>query len=244
MNMMNTNRRKMLLGLAAASTAAATGASGDSTPQEADELLTLADSLGDTLAAYRSADERVRQIAREWGTQWPAPDMRIVRYGADCKTHRDILGRGIETEWGKSRLMRVQQLGTPEHFEESARLAWDVYEHRMQTKSQRGAKGAKAWAEQNEALIGPAREYWSQVDRITEASGIEAAQAARSDALEALRELVGQIVLYREKTVTGLIIKAQAMQAWETVEPFYRSVNLDGQAWAEAMTATVLRQAA
>ncbi|MDA3857192.1 MAG: hypothetical protein PF480_02875 [Roseovarius sp.] len=44
--------------------------------------------------------------------------------------------------------------------------------------------------------------------------------------------------------MTGLIIKAQAMQAWETVEPLYRSTNVDAQAWAEAMTATVLRQAA
>ena len=68
--------------------------------------------------------------------------------------------------------------------------------------------------------------------------------AARAEALEALRELVGQIVLFQERTVTGLIIKAEAMQAWETVEPFHRMTNVDAQAWGEAMTATVLRQAA
>jgi hypothetical protein len=243
MKMINTNRRKMLLGLAAASTAAATGTTGKSAPQEADELLTLADGLGETLEAYKRADERVHQIVREWAPHWPAPDMRIVRYGADCKAHRDILGRGVETEWAKG-IMRVQDLGTPEHFEESARQEWALYDHKMQTKSKRGAKTAKSFAERDAALIEPARSYWSQVERITEASGIEAAKVARSEALEALRKLVGQIVLFREKTVTGLIIKAQAMQAWESIEPFYRSVNLDGQAWAEAMTATVLRQAA
>lgn len=244
MTMMTTNRRKLLLGLAAASTAAATGAAGMEVPQEADEFQALADTLGDTLAAYRDADSRVRRIAREWGPQWPVPDMRIVRYGEDCKTHRDILGRGIETEWGKGGLMRVQELGTPEHFAQSSHREWANYERKMQTKSRRGAKTAKHWAERDGALIEPAREYWSEVDRINEASGIEAAMAARSEALEALRELVGQIVLFRERTVTGLIIKAEAMQAWETVEPFHRMTNVDAQAWGEAMTATVLRQAA
>ncbi len=244
MTMMNTNRRNMLLGLAAASTAAATGTAGNSAHQEAEELMTMADELDGTLAAYKEADNRVREIAREWGPHWPVPDMRIVRYGEYCKQHRDILGRGIETEWGKSGQMRVQSLGTPEHFEKSARAAQSEYERKMQTKSQRGAKGAKRWADKNAALIEPAREYWSEVERITEASGIEAALAVRAEARDALHEQVGKIMLYPEKTVTGLIVKAQAMQAWETVEPFQRVFNPESLAWAEAMTATVLRQAA
>jgi hypothetical protein len=107
-----------------------------------------------------------------------------------------------------------------------------------------GARGAKRCAEENAALVEPARAYWSEVERITEASGIEAAKNTRSEAFEALLELVGRIVLYEEKTVTGLIIKAQAMQAWESVEPFQRLFNPEALAWAEAMTATVLRQAA
>lgn len=114
----------------------------------------------------------------------------------------------------------------------------------MKTKSQRGAKQMRRWAESDEALIAPAREYWSEVDRITEASGIEAAKVARSAALEALRELVGRIVFYRERTITGLIIKAQAMQAWEAVRPFDRGTNLVAMAWADAMTETILRQVA
>lgn len=244
MTMMKTNRRKMLLGLAAASTAAASGAAGKEAPKEADELLALADELSDTVAAYKDAESRVSRIAREWGPQWPVPDMRIVRYASDCRTHRDILGRGIQTEWGKGGIMRVMDLGTPEYFEKSARAHWKEYERKMQTKSQRGAKSERRWAERDEELIAPAREYWSEADRITAASGIEEAKAAQIEAMEALRQLVGRIVLYPEKTVTGLIIKAQAMQAWDAVDPFYWKVNLDAQKWAEAMTATVLRQAA
>ncbi|MGX0975627.1 hypothetical protein ACSSVY_001337 [Roseovarius sp. MBR-51] len=245
MTFIQTNRRRLLLGLAAASTAAATGAAaqGHAAPQEAPELLSLADGLSDRLQAYKDATAQVQQIAETWGPQWPKPDTEIFAYGEDCKTHRDILGRGIQTEGFECKLF-VRDVGTPEHFGKLAKYGWGRYHHKMQTKTQRGAKLAQRWAEREAAKVEPARAYWSEVDRITEASGIEAAQERAVSARKELKGLVGQIIHFREKTVTGLIIKAQAMQAWQEVEPFYRQLDLDAIAWAEAMTATVLRQAA
>jgi len=246
MTTMQTTRRRMLLGLAAASTAAATGASaaGHTGPQEAPELLALADRLGGALDAYRAAKARVQHIAKTWGPRWPVPDECIVNYGAGCKTHRNILGEGIKTRWGKSDLMDVRSLGTPEYFEAEARSYWAEYERRMTTKSKRGADHARRWSERQAAAIEPARAYWSEADRITEASGIEAAQATLTASRDDLKELVGSIILYREQTVTGLIIKAQAMQAWAEVDAFSRHLHLDALAWSDAMAETVLRQTA
>lgn len=240
-----TNRRSMLLGLVTATTAAVTGntASGAPTTNEAPELLALADQLEGTLQAHMKAKEEVARIVSIWGPQWPKPDSRIIRYGADCKTHRDIEGRGIETEWGPG-IMRVQDLGTPEHFEKSAAHYRDVFERKMKTKSQRGAKGARKCAERDAALIEPARAYWTEVDRIEKASGIKEALETVSSTRDALKKLVGDILMFHERTITGLIIKAQAMQAWSNVDRFDQSFNIDAVKWADAMSETILRQTA
>lgn len=240
-----TNRRSMLLGLVSATTAAVTGntASGAPTSNEAPELLALADQLEGTLQAHLKAKEEVARIVSIWGPQWPQPDLRIVCYGPGCKTHRDIEGRGVKTEWAPG-IMKVQDLGTPEHFEESAAYYRDEYERKMKTKSQRGAKGARKWAERKAALVEPARVYWEEVDRIEKASGIRKAQEAVSSTRDALQKLVGDILTFQERTITGLIIKAQAMQAWSNVDHFDQAFNRDAVKWADAMSETVIRQTA
>lgn len=244
MTFIQTTRRRMLLGLAAASTAAATGASagGQATEAEAPELLSMGDSLSNVLSTYRDAAARVKRIADEWGPQWPKPDEAIFSYGQGCETHRDILGRGIETPWGNGETLKCQSLGTPEYFRSAAESDWARYELKMQTKSQRGAKFHKGWAERNSAAIGPAEAYWSEVTRITKVSGIEEAQSAKTAARVALQDLVGRIVLFREQSITGLIIKAQAMQAWSEVDSAFRLFNPNGSAWADAMAETIMRQ--
>ena len=237
-----TTRRRMLLGLAAASTAAATGADaeGQAAESEAPELIAMGDQLSDVLAAYKTSAHHVTQIGDQWGPLWPTPADEIVWYGGGSKMHRDIHGRGIQMpgRHGKD----VVYVGTPEGFQESAERRWANYERKMQTKSQRGAKSDKFWAEKATAAIRPAQAYWSEVERITEESGIKVAQKAKEESQEALRGLVGRIVLFREHSITGLIIKAQALQAWGEVDSFFRIVNPDGPAWTDAMAETIMRQ--
>lgn len=237
-----TTRRRMLLGLAAASTAAATVASagGQAADTEAPELLAMGDQLGDVLSAYKSAALRVKEIGDQWGPLWPTPADEIVSYGWGANMHRDIHGRGIKVpgRHGKD----VVYVGTPESFQKSAERRWANYERKMQTKSQRGAKSEKFWAEKDDAAIRPAQAYWSEVERITEESGIKSAQKAKEESREALRDLAGRIVLFHEHSITGLIIKAQALQAWGEVDEFFRIVNPDGPAWTDAMAETIMRQ--
>lgn len=237
-----TTRRRMLLGLAAASTAAATGASaeGQAAPAEAPELIAMGDQLGGSLAAYKSAARRVQAIGDEWGPQWPTPADEIIDYGGGSKMHRDIHGRGIKVPGRHGE--DVVYVGTPEGFQKDAERHWAEYARKMKTKSQRGVKFERLWAERSSAGIGPAQAYWSEVERITKASGIEPATKLATEARESLKDLVGRIVLFQEQSITGLIIKAEAMQAWGEVEKFFRIVNPDGPAWTDAMAETIMRQ--
>lgn len=244
MTFIQTTRRRMLLGLAAASTAAATVASaeGHTAEAEAPELLSMGDALSDALTAYKDAAARVNRIAEEWGPQWPVPDESIYSHGEGCQPHRDILGNGIHMPWGRNGVTRVHHLGKPEYFEQAAASEWAKYERKMQTKSQRGAAHHRFWAEKDTAAIQPAQEYWSEVARLTEASGIEEAKKAETDARNALQDLVNRIVLFQEMSITGLIIKAQAMQAWSEVDTCWRLFNPHSYEWADAMAETIMRQ--
>ncbi len=239
------NRRRMLLGLATATAAAATGvtASGAPAQQEAPELIALADQLDGALAAHLAANVKVERIAKEWGAQWPVPVAEIQNFGAGSIQYTNIVGRPTElpSPWS-AEIPRLVNVGTADGFKEAAARHRREYERKMQTKSQRGAKFHKLWMERDTAAIAPVRAFWAEVERINEASGIKAAQAEQTATRDALQGLVSRIVLFQERTVTGLVIKAQAMQAWSNVGNFYRLLNLEATAWGDEMAATIVRR--
>ncbi|MBM2290817.1 hypothetical protein JQX09_02755 [Sulfitobacter pseudonitzschiae] len=245
------NRRRMLLGLATATAAAATGvtASGAPAHQEAPELIALADQLDSRLSAYLAAVAKVERIAKEWGPQWPVPVEEIQRWTPGSKQYVNILGNPIEVPLDQGGCKRLVNVGTPECFEKDAASHRREYERKMQTKSQRGTKFHKQWWERSAAAIAPARAFWTEVERVNEASGIKVAQANQKIALTALKDLVGRIVMFQEVTVAGLVIKAQAMQAWgrvnkldRAVAEFHRTLSDQPVNWGEEMAATIVRQ--
>lgn len=244
MSVFQHSRRQMLLGLAAAASVAAAPKKGAAQPSAAEcpVLLEMAEELEAKSNAHTAARDEVRRIVREWGPEWPTPDGRIFRFGQGCKTHRGIDGCGIQTSWGVSNQMRVREIGTPEVFEESYAHHRREFQRKMATKSQRGAKFHKTWMDRDAAAIEPAKSYWAEVERITSASGIERAQEAETLARDALHHLVNRTVMHRERTVAGLIIKAQALQAWREVGDFYRVLNLSAPTWSDEMAATIVRQ--
>lgn len=235
------SRRHVLLGLAASATAAtATGAT--AAPQENPELVSLADALPATLAAYVAARDDVARIVAEWSPQWPVPAPEIVRYGEGTRLHAGIDGAGIATLC-KRGVAAVDYLGTPESFEASAAYHARMAAIKAKTKSKRGMKFQVTWAERERAAIAPARAYWSEVERITEASGIEAATAQRTVTLDALHSHVDAIMRVDDWTITGAIIKAQALGAWGEADRFRRSFNTEGPAWADLLASSILRHA-
>ncbi len=242
MNILNT-RRQMLLGLAAASTAAATGTANANTGQPAEnaELIQMGDQLDGKLQRYLVARDQKRAIIKKWSPQWPTPSEEIISFGQHSKRYRGIDGAGIPFDRGFGEPSTVE-LGTPESFRASYEHHKAEYERKMATKSQRGAKFEKCRMERSRAAIAPSEAYWNEVERITEVSGIESAAKAKTEAMDALRDLVGDIIQCREKTVAGLVIKAQALQAWSQVDKFYQMVNPKAADWAAEMAATIVRQ--
>lgn len=241
--MTHIDRRSFVAALATSLTAASATQVTGAEMQEHPDLIALSDQLPGALQAYKDAAVHVKNIVATWGPQWPTPDPEIIWYGNGSKTHRDILGRGIETPWGKGGIMQVQNIGTPEGFQASHDSHMREADRKSKFKSQRGMKSEIAWAERCKAGIEPARAYWSEVERITSASGIEAAQEAEDDTRKALTDLCGQILTFEEQTPLGLGIKAQALAAFIELPAFWQRCNLSAPEWLAGLTATLQRQA-
>lgn len=237
------SRRHLLMGLAASATAAASIAEAASAPQENPELLALADELPSLAARHSETRARVRHIVAEWSPQWPVPDAEIVRYGEGCKDYRGITGWGLHLPEGKATVLGMPKLGTPEYFQRQAAYHQERAAQCAATKSQRNLKFHLRWAERERALIGPSRAYWSEVERITEASGIEDAQAQLTEAKDALKAKVDQIMRADDWTIAGTVIKAQALQAWSEVDIVSRGFNKEGLDWSDLMAASIMRHA-
>jgi hypothetical protein len=236
------SRRKMLLGLALSATAA-TVADAASVPQENPDLLAMADALPAVQAEYLAAQAHVRAIVAEWSPQWPVPSEDIIRYAAGSKDYRDIAGWGLEMPWGKGGLMRMPQLGTPEVFEKGAAFNEKEAARRAGFKSKKGLERHLQWAREDRKRIELARVYWSEVERITAASGIEAAKARREVARDALKAAVDRIMTAEDWTIAGAVIKAQALNAWAVVEHTHRAFNDRGAAWADLLSASIVKHA-
>lgn len=250
MPIMKTTRRAMLAALAASTAAAAANASPGAA--ENPELVKLADQIEPTLSAYLDAEKQVKSIMAEWQPKAPEPPMverpdgyndTIVRFGEGARTYSDIAGKPIPIQrtpdW-----RQVVEFGTAEEFAASAASHRAEAKRRSRFKTQRGMKGELRWAENEEAKIEPARQYWTEFDRVVAQSGIDTAKAELEAKRTALHDLVGRIMHFEETTTEGLIIKAQALAAWHKVDRFYVTLDPDAFAWAGAFNATVLRQVA
>lgn len=238
------SRRNLLIGLAASATAAAAVSEAAAAPQENPELVALADALPPVLAEYVAAREAVRAIVAKWSPQWPVPGEEIIRYGNDCKDYRGLDGVGIELPWGKGGLKRMPQVGTPESFAADAARCEKEAARCAALPSKRGLKFATFHATQSRAAIEPARAFWAEVDRIKAASGIEAAQAREEAAAKALVQAVDQIMAADDWTISGAVIKAQALGAWGELDRPVRLLTMREADWAQSLAASILKHAA
>lgn len=235
-----TTRRRLLMGLAAASAVTLPAIAGDAPKAENPDLLKLADALPTFTNAYIEARENVEWIVAEYAPQWPVPAEEIHSYGNGSKPYQSIDGRGIQTPWGIKGHMRVPSIGTPDSFEDEHTSAMARAGRCAKTKSQRGLEQATLWAEKAQANIAPSRAYWAEVDRITALSGIEDAKAAKNGARDAFAAHVGAIMDAEALTMAGLVIKAQAMDAWANVGAFHRALHPNANKWADDMSRAII----
>ncbi len=232
------NRRSFI---AALSTSVAAAGTAESAESEHSALIALSDRLPSALNAYQEAASDVEWINAEWEPQWPMPDPEIYLYGFDTKRHEGLLGQGIETPWGKGEETRIQNIGTPERFEAEYQDHMERADRKAGYKSPKAMQRELRWAERAKARKEIARSYWAEVDRVKSASGIEAAQKRKAQALEALSNLIGEIMEFDEKTLAGLAVKAQALTAWQEVPKSWQIMNHDAPKWLSGMASSINR---
>lgn len=243
------DRRRMLLGLAAASTAAATPAALASaeTPLEAPALIHLGDLTEALAIAHRTSRDEVARIYAEWDPKLPAVPEEI-------KFRRQTFDR--RGEWEK----RLD--GTPRHrgddnhegvlSVESAERAivWtrEYLDRPSRRKSASGLARHEKWlgrmraqlAWENVALK-LAKRYHDEFARVLKASGYEAARERLTAAEDALTEHVSAVMKHEARTMAGVMIQAQAIETTSQMPAYAMALEGSRERWAARLAAAILR---
>lgn len=236
------NRRRMLLGLAAASTAAAVPvAVVANSPAEDADLNRLGGETSTMAEAYREAEAARAAIVAEWGPQWPSVPEKIRTRADGAEVAYDLEGLWPDEfvkYWTADQLrQRAADWRIPRQF-------------RKGTSPATIAKNA-AWmekrAQETEADAALSEMYCAERARVRKASGIMAARAKERDARLAFVSHVSSIMEIEPSTMAGVIVQAEALAAFSAVPALQRSGDFslkalqDLPAWGERLAASILR---
>jgi hypothetical protein len=239
-NMPDVNRRRLLLGLASASAVAATVSipQADATPLENPELIRLGNELPAFEREHQAATAALASIKAEWRPLWPlAPDAIVCRdrhyYGDE--TERGLSG-GALTRRGEER---------PLHIRSEQDLVWwlrqcerDLASKRVKCEKRRA--GLRRDVKELKQQISIAKKYEAECARIEKASGIHAAGKRETTAAIALTKHVDAIMAQPETSMAGLMIKAQAMSAWQNADISIIGL-IEAKAWGPSFAASLIR---
>lgn len=269
MSDLSLNRRRLLLGLAAASTVAvapvALGAA--KVAVETPELLALAEKLDAAVAETAAARAQVRAVIAEWAPRWPSAPAAI------CRSH--FPGSALEQERGLTGACILAN-GNPEPSRPDHRGAdWLAYldavranpdachargvqtsqgflaerEHFLKAAKRRRSRGSKSgeadavYCDAQAGLAGDkvalAAEYEAECARVRKASGYAEAMSRSKAAFDALAATVGAIIAAPAATMAGVMVKAQALAAWEA-EPAH-ICHVESWKWGGAFASEVIR---
>jgi hypothetical protein len=265
-------RRRLLIGLAAASTAAAAPAAvagaAVATPTENPELIRLGDLLDGVAAEVDAARAHKQTVINHWWKSWPkAPD-------AICDGYVQTTGYHAAEKGLTGTVIRADGSPVPPHRNTNTAAEWLAYVDEKRTNPAvhcpRYVQTAKDFAWRREQCLKALRrkrskhplpplevarleleaglygdkealaaDYEAACKRVLAASGYREAIARDKAAYDALATLVGAIIEQPAETMAGIIIKAQALTAWNA-EPT-RMLHVEGWGWPGAFAAEVLR---
>lgn len=238
--MFKLDRRRMLLGLAAASTTAAGSAAAPS-PAENPELIRLGDALPPIAAAYFAAADHKEEVRKAADAVWPsAPDEMT---GVGGVYERCIGGAVIPSKSKTLNPGNARIIGTVEELEKNIRNEEMQRAHILTTKSKRGLRGCEAWLAEYRAALPAAKKYWADVEAVKARFPYKAATDAHAKALADFSAHIGAILSAEERTMAGVVIKAQALAEWGKVGKFWRGFNAEGVDWPSQLADAIVRQA-
>lgn len=243
----NLDRRRMLLGLAAASTAAATATSA-ATPMassENPELIRLAQELPTVESRYRAAQQHQVDTKAKWEPLWPLAVDEITLPGRPGRS-----GWPMERTFQDGALYRAGEI-EPRQVVPSYAFRCYAARARRALKSKKLAAGPvdgrtrsewEAELIENERCFALASNYEAETKRIREASSYKASWKAHAAASDDLAAHVALIMGQPDFTMEGLIIKAQALNVWSRVDELYRRFGRR-EDWYGQIAASILRHA-
>ena len=244
------NRRRLLLGLAAASTAAATvTVATDAMPAENLELLRLADTVSDVEAEFVSARDARRAIVAEWSPRWPALPSAIVgtRLGGYSDIARDLVGdtiNGPANKFGETHSLKIATVESVEWYQERARRVLKgrgIDKRKLHGMDRAGWEDHLAYLDRVSAV---AARYEAKCKKVRAASGIVAATERRRAAFAALTELTHIIMAQEPVTMSGIVAQAQALAAFGRHADAWDVAFVPGAStWGTELAANVLRLA-
>jgi len=202
------DRRRLLFGLAAATTAAAVPAiaAGAAPVTEDPELLRLGDILKEIITEHRGSVDAYEAILAEWMPRWPrAPE--IIKGGDEVERNMEGAGYGLNSDPNDYRCA---------HYQSARNLQWSIdHARRSLARSRKPESRARAAAELAEVtpLYEAALAFEAEKQRILDASGFEAARQRKAAAEEALSAHVFLVLGQQPKTMEGVLIHAQAVDA-------------------------------
>lgn len=238
------NRRRMLLGLAAASTAAAgtvAVAAGKTAAAEIGELLDLGAKTAFVLSDYRKAVEARKSVVMEWSPQWPAVPQSIVHKNSGARRSPtleddDPVGEGAWI-WRREKLLEnIAYFAEPAAWGKRVSAAKVAREEawRLKVKAER------------ETILATLDAFDAKCGALVSASGIRSAQRAEYAARDVLMAHVRAVMALEPATMAGVLVQAETLEAAAHVPQIAR-VAWHGntvrfhEGYGERLAASILR---
>ncbi|WP_378947745.1 hypothetical protein [Mesorhizobium sp. ANAO-SY3R2] len=245
------DRRRLLVGLAAASTAAATATvaqaaqaaapakTGETTqlaaPQANPEFVSLFSDLKKAVAEKTAAKDAREWIIDEWRHRWPPAPDEITLPGVAwvINDEVDLAGRPLVRP-GEKHARRLYSLED---------LAWSAertaaFVGKARNDKSRAARLARAAKDKRALHLGEA--YYREVERIKDASGIRLANARIKAADHEIGRLSTEIMDLPASSLACLAIKAEAAEIWGKNAGFNMRANIGPLGWAWRLTGDIL----
>ncbi|CAN7525024.1 hypothetical protein LJR030_005381 [Rhizobium sp. LjRoot30] len=247
---METGRRRFLLGLAAAATAAAAPSTVAARVEENPRLIALAAALPAIADTYHAAEAAYMERWRYWRKATPLAPDAVAKRGTGCPRTTVQPGR-TEMYVQGGYLYRQGEEFPSRIFTTAIEIRCEIQSVRR--KKQR-AKKAGAIADflaaeeelaQLEANAAEALSYektFKEVEAAAEEE-MERLNRPKQAALYALYDQVAAIMAEDDRTMEGLIVKAEALAEWDRVgRPDNLIAAVEGD-WHGSIAASILRHA-
>lgn len=243
------NRRRLLLGLAAASVGAAVApVAFSSEPLAAPEnsaLSILGDALPELTAEAAAADAAYWAIVREWEPRWPvAPDALVLHRYDERRLERGLRGWAINVDGDPAAItsgLQARCIETAADIRRQVQML-DDYMRRVRSKHPLSADDLAISADKRLQLVerlSVADGYEAARRDVLEQSGYAAADARCKAANDALAAHAGKIMAESPVTMAGVMIQAEALEAFGMLRlaPF----EVSAWGWSRQFAANLLR---